>query len=530
MKKYRLLLINPAQQRKYKHYTAMTELGRMMGKKKLMIPLALPVVASLTPDNYAIEILDEELQPLPKELPDIVGISTLGPTMGRACEVADLYRAQGVPVVLGGPHASYSTAEALAHCDAVVVGEAEGAWPQCLADFERGELKQTYRADTYCSYDRAPMPRWDLLDSRDFFQVGVQASRGCPFKCDFCLVPDMYGRKMRYRDVDNVVEELKALPVKNVFFVDDNFTANKKQVRRLLPELKRLNISWACQTGIAVAKDPELLEEMAEAGCFNILIGFESLNAASLGEVHKRHNRDAEKYEDAIRKIHAAGIHINASFIIGFDHDILEAFDQIFDFCGKNNLSYVNLNLLGAVAGTALYERYQEEGRVFAGHPALRGGNFPRMHYYNMSQREIFDKFVETATRLYHPKTIHDKAIRLFGEGHFTRPFSARSSFWFKLRITLLMVKECVFTFNRHRRRLFFHLIALTRQRRVSIDRALSYLLSMIGFEKHLKYFSSHLDHFREMIQRQDRGPWRELPPADQPRGTSQGARTTVVD
>ena len=204
-RQYRLFLINPGQQRRYQHYTAMTELGRMARVKKFMVPLALPVVASLTPDHYDVRIIDEDIQPLPGELPDLVGITTLGSTVGRVMEIADMYRARGVPVVLGGPMAFDAMPDLVGRCDAAVVGEAELSWPRCLADFERGRLRPLYRADTFCDFSTPPPPRWDLIDRRHVFQVGVQASRGCPFSCDFCLVPRMYGRKMRYRDVDNLV-------------------------------------------------------------------------------------------------------------------------------------------------------------------------------------------------------------------------------------------------------------------------------------------------------------------------------------
>ena len=280
-KRYTLFLISPRQ--RFVNYPAHSEMARMFGKRRLMIPLALPTIAALTPDHYNIRIFDEEIETIPKNLkPDIVGITTLAATGKRAFELGDYYRSLGSKVIYGGPYASFMQEEALKHGDCVIAGEAEGKWEQALADFEHGFLKPVYESQNYVEYKTQKPPRWDLVNMNRIFQVAIQVSRGCPFNCDFCLVSKNFGRKMRYRDIDNVVAEIKAAPSKYFFFVDDNLTINKKYAKELMRAIIPLKISWGCMCSLDVATDEELLNLMAEAGCFNILVGFESLNPASL--------------------------------------------------------------------------------------------------------------------------------------------------------------------------------------------------------------------------------------------------------
>ena len=272
--KYLLFLISPAQ--KYVNYPAHSELAKIFGKRRLMIPLALPTIAALTPEHYDIRIFDEEIEKIPfDETPDIVGITTLAATINRAFELGDLYRKKGAKVVFGGPYASFQVEEALQHSDSVVVSEAEGKWEKCLE----------------VPYITQKPPRWDLVNLNRIFQIAIQVSRGCPFNCDFCLVSKNFGRKMRYREISNVVEELKAAPSKYFFFVDDNLTINKKYAKELMKAIIPLKISWGCMCSIDIATDDELLQLMADAGCFNILVGFESLNPDSLDASNKHHNK-----------------------------------------------------------------------------------------------------------------------------------------------------------------------------------------------------------------------------------------------
>jgi radical SAM superfamily enzyme YgiQ (UPF0313 family) len=508
-KKYSLFLISPRQ--RYINYPAHNELAKIFGKKRFMIPLALPTVAALTPAHYDIRIIDEEYDVLPHDAkPDIIGITTIAATISRAYELGDMYRAQGTRVVMGGPYASFMTEEALQHADAIVSGEAEGLWEQCLEDFEKGTLKAVYQSDICGTYKTQKPPRWDLVNMKNIFQVGIQVSRGCPYNCEFCLVSKLFGRKMRYREIPNVIEEIKAAPTSYFFFVDDNLTINKKYAKELMKALIPLGISWGCMCSLDVAKDDELLHLMAEAGCFNILIGFESLNPDSLGESNKRHNKDAAIYESAIQKIHAAGIHINASFVVGFDHDNLQAFDDIFEFTMKMNLPNVNLHLLNAPPGTELYKRYREEGRLFDCNPELGVGHFPTLHYMNVSQIDLFDRYMETIARFYDFKNIRAKAEKLFINGAFTRK-GGEIPVWMKARLSWITFKEFVMTGDKEKRKLFFFILKLIREKKIAIDKGLGFLIAMLGYNRHIKDHKKHMDEYRNIVLAQDKGAFRDI-------------------
>jgi hypothetical protein len=485
-------------------------MAKMFGKKRLMIPLALPTIASLTPDHYRIHIYDEEIEQLPlKVKPDIVGITTLAATGKRAFELGDHYRALGVKVIFGGPYASFMREEALKHGDCVIAGEAEGKWEQALKDFEAGCLKTVYESETYVEYTTQKPPRWDLVNTSRIFQLAIQVSRGCPFNCDFCLVSKNFGRKMRYREIDNVVEEIRAAPSKYFFFVDDNLTINKKYAKELMRAIIPLNISWGCMCSLDVATDEELLSLMAEAGCFNILVGFESLNPASLDESQKHHNRGGSIYAEAISKIQSAGIHINASFVVGFDNDTLEEFDRIFDFTMQHNLPNVNLHLLNAPPGTETHRKFNEEGRLLSCDPELGVGHFPTLHYMNMSQIEIFDKYMETVSKLYSFDTIRKKGEALLGNGAFTKP-GGEISAWMKARLSWITFKEFVLTRDPDRKKLFKFIVHLIRTKQIAIDKGLGFLLSMLGYNRHIREHQRNMAEYRKIVMDQDQGAWKK--------------------
>jgi radical SAM superfamily enzyme YgiQ (UPF0313 family) len=509
IKKYRLFLISPRQ--RFINYPAHSEMAKMFGKRRLMIPLALPTIAALTPAHYEISLFDEEIEDIPDHIkPDIVGITTLAATANRAFELGDRFRAMGAKVIFGGPYASFVQEDSLKHCDAVVVGEAEEKWERCLADFENGTLKQLYSADGYVAYKSQKPPRWDLVNMKRIFQVAIQVSRGCPFNCDFCLVSKNFGRKMRYREISNVVEEIKAAPSKYFFFVDDNLTINKKYAKELMRAIIPLKISWGCMCSLDVATDDELLTLMADAGCFNILVGFESLNADSLDEQHKHHNKGGKIYEEAIRKIHAAGIHINASFVVGFDNDTLAEFDRIFDFTLKYNLPHVNLHLLNAPPGTEVHKKFQEDGRLTYCNPEMGVGHFPTVHYMNMSQIDIFDRYMETIERLYSFETIRKKAEALFINGAYTRPGGDISPFM-KARLSWITFKAFVLTRDPERKRLFAFIMKLIRSKQIAIDKGLGFLLSMLGYNRHIREHKRNMKEYRKMVMEHDKGPWNQV-------------------
>ncbi len=487
------------------------ELCGLFGKKCLVTPLALPTLAAMTPYNYDISIVDEEFEKVPFDQHfDLVGITAMSQNIGRGYQIADVFCTKGSTVIMGGSYVTYKAEEALKHCDSVVIGEAEDIWADVIRDFETSTLKRTYQAGTLTDFKTSPIPRWDLMNHKHLLSLSVQVSRGCPFRCEFCLVYKIQGNKMRYREMDDVVAEIKALPTKNVFFVDDNLTVDKRYMRELLTAIKPLNIIWNCQVSIDVAKDEEFLQEMADAGCHYMLIGLESVNPSSLKETRKYHN-NLEFYRTAVERIHKVGIHIAGAFIVGFDNDEITAFDDILAFTNEMNLHFVMINILGFAPGTDIFERMKAEGRIYNDSAKAVAGMFNAAYYMNMSHAEMFEKYVQALEKAYDFENVFEKANNLFSEGNFTKVATDAISFGEKLLLVMKIIFNYSFTKKAHKRKLLFFMLKLMRTKQVSPNHFSYFLLSMEGFHRHVKYLRRNYDKFLSEIAQNDRGAYKDL-------------------
>jgi radical SAM superfamily enzyme YgiQ (UPF0313 family) len=254
--------------------------ARQPGGKALFPPLALEMVAALTPPEAEVRIIDEAVEAIDFEVPaDLVGITSMTAVAPRAYAVADRFRARGIPVCLGGMHPSACPEEAAQHADAVVIGEAEGLWPQVVADCRQGRLKQFYRRDSYPALEDVPTPRRDLLKPRAYAaSATVQTTRGCPFACTFCAVTNFFGRTYRFRPVQKVVEEVSAIKERVLFLVDDNIMGLPDYARNLFSALAGCGKLWFSQASLTALKDEGLLKLAQRAGCRGLFIGFESLS------------------------------------------------------------------------------------------------------------------------------------------------------------------------------------------------------------------------------------------------------------
>lgn len=499
-----ILLINP--KRRLRYLWDFKELCEVMGKKTPVPPLSLPTVAALTPASCNIRIIDEEVEEIDFTLrPDIVGITALGNTVKRGYEIADCFRSKGITVVMGGPQVSFNVENSLKHADAVVIGEAEGVWQQLLEDFEQGNLKKQYKADVPCTYNTSPLPRWDLIKTESIMAMPVQVSRGCPYKCEFCVVRNMLGKKHRYRDIDDVISEIKALPKRQLTFADDNLTANKKYAHELMARLKPLRVSWMCQASLDICEDSELLTKMAESGCTSILIGIESLDDAALLEAGKYQNK-IEKYEQGIKTIHDHGIHVIGSFIVGFDTDELDAFDRIYDFTVKNGITMISLNVLTAYPGTDLYERMLGNGRINAIDTDMLG-IYPTMQYYKVSQAAMFRKFFKTLEKMYSYPTVLEKAATTFSNERFIHYNEADISVLDKLRSIIYLLRQYFKTTDDAKRELFRMLFKMAREKKVSMGSMIEYLLLIASFNGYLDATVEHRRTILAEIEQVDPGP-----------------------
>lgn len=330
--------------------------------------LSLATVAALTPPGVEISLTDDLINPVAldgglKDV-DLVGITCSTKTAPRAYQIASAYRGRGVPVILGGIHPTAVPEEALEHGDAVVVGEAEESWPRVIEDFQRGDLERIYRQDAFTSPEQIPAARRDIYNPKDYFPLDLlQATRGCPYLCDFCSVRRFFGGTYRYRPVSDVIGEIRSLPHRVIMFADDNIVGHPRYSRELLEALIPLRKWWIGQASLAGLEDEEKVMLMAKSGCVGLLIGFESIVEENIKLSRKHQNRPAE-YLKIIRTLHRHGIAIWASFLFGFDHDDPGIFERTVRFAIEAKFFSVVFAILTPYPGTALCERLRGEGRL----------------------------------------------------------------------------------------------------------------------------------------------------------------------
>ena len=335
-------------------------------KKAPCPPLGLVMVAALTPPEVEVSLTDENVTAIDfQKETDLVGITALTVTAPRAYEIADNFRARGVKVILGGAHPSALPEEASQHADAVVIGEAEGIWPNLIEDFKANKLQRVYRQRERPSLVNLPIPRRDLFAKGAYYVTNtISTTRGCPYSCSFCSVTLFFGHTYRCRPVEEVLKEIETLNQRKLIgFVDDNIVGNPKFAKELFRALLPYKIKWVSQASVMVARDDELLKLAAASGCMSLLIGFETLSPANLAAVGKRVNV-VDEYENVIKKIHSHGIAIHGFFILGLDEDDEDVFKRTVRFAQKMRLESAQFAWPVPYPGTALYESLDKTGRI----------------------------------------------------------------------------------------------------------------------------------------------------------------------
>lgn len=380
-------------------------------------------LAAITPPAHTIEVVHEQVREvsIPDEPDvDVVAISFFSGFARRAYAIADAYRALGVRVVLGGPHVSYWVDEALEHADVVVTGEAESVWPDVVRDLAAGTHAPVYRGAPR-ELSGLPCPRYDLLEDRFVVRRVVQATRGCPFTCSFCSVPDL-NPGFRVRPVDEVVRDIAATPFRSpiadkvVWFWDDNLLVKRQWAKALLHEMRGLDKWWLTQASIDVTRDAELLRAMEASGCIGIFLGIESLDEADLRRANKKQNKVRE-YADAIAKLHDHGICVMAGFISGFDDQTPDAILRTADRLDEIGVDVPFLSVLTPFRGTPLYDAMLREGRI------LEDRDWPFYNGYNVAFRpakmtpgELREAHRAQWRRAFAPSRVALRALRGVGQ------------------------------------------------------------------------------------------------------------------
>ncbi len=338
------------------------------GKHVLTPTLALTSIGAATPRDWQVHYWDENLlqgAPPWKPFPQVVGITVHLTFAHRAYELSAWYRRRGARVILGGPHVISCPCEAAPHADALAIGEGVQLWPRMLHHAAANRLRKTYRGDYRRPYGEEPRPRRDLLPRRCFLTTtSLIATRGCHNRCGFCYLATR-GLHMPYqrRDVDEVASEFQADRQPYGVFTDNNLGSDPTYLRELCRTLRPLEKIWSAAVTIDVADDPTLVRDMALAGCTGVFIGFETLQDENLVEAHKRSPPPAD-YARRVRIFHDNGIHVNGSFVFGFDHDRKQVFERTVAWIEENRLECATFHILTPYPDTPLFRKLEGEGRL----------------------------------------------------------------------------------------------------------------------------------------------------------------------
>ena len=355
---------------RYSHWveliTAESEESRFVRHRRIIrFPqLTMPLLAAYTPTHWRVTHTDEIVQRVRFNKPfSLVGITANTAAAPHAYRLSSKYREQGIPVVIGGPHATLMPDEVAQFADAVVVGEGELVWPRILRDCENGHLEKLYCNDHLPDLKGTPPPRWDLIKGRVYGKGVSIATRGCPFACDYCSIPAMYSRRMRYRPIGEIVDEIRRMPGRALIFWDDNIGANREYAKELFRAITPLNRWWTSQVTHDIAFDDEFLTLAARSGCKAFFIGLESVSQNSLNGANKKHNR-VSSYGEVTRRLHEQGIAIQAGTIFGFDHDEKSIFRDTVEYFREIAIDSATIGILVPYPNTPLFRRLDEEGRI----------------------------------------------------------------------------------------------------------------------------------------------------------------------
>lgn len=414
-----LLLINPRNP-----LVRLTSKNNRWNKYRVWKPLGLLVLAGLTPADWDITVVDENVEEpdydaLPR--PDLVGITAFTSQAPRAYIVAAGFRARGVPVVMGGIHATMRREEVASRVDAVVTGEAESIWAQVLADTVAGRLAPVY-AGALQPMERTPAARHDLLPEGYYFG-SIQTTRGCPLDCSFCSVTAFNGRTYRRRPVADVIAEFGQIREKHVLIVDDNLIGTRRDHIARAKELfqamidAKLDKRWFCQATINMADDEELLQLARRAGCIGVFVGFETVTDGGLVEVHKKYNlQKGREFRDSVRRIQRHHITVAGSFIVGLAVDRPGVGKRIAATAKQYGLDFLNLLYLTPLPGTTLWDSMEAEGSIAATRfPAdweLYTLNNPVTHHEHFSRDEIIQETSNCMREFYSLSQVTRRVLR----------------------------------------------------------------------------------------------------------------------
>lgn len=360
------------------------------------IQITMPYLAGFIDEQrYAITLIDEYNQQIPYDGHfDLVALTVNTPNATHCYEISKSFREKGSRVIMGGPHVTLLPDEARQHCDYLIIGEAEETWTRFLEEFYEGTAQAVYQSENAPSLVGLPIPKRQLVKNRFFNRGAVFATRGCPYKCSYCNLKQIYHDCFRTRPVDEVMEDIKSIQSKYFVFWDDNFFGEPAYAMALMKELKSLNKRWAAQVTLDRCQDEALLKLAKQAGCTYLFVGLESFSNSSLQSVNKSINH-VEKYKSTIALLHKNGLSIQAGIIFGFDSDTKDTFQEALNTCNELGIDGVTVSILTPLPRTPIYDQLKSEGRLLTENWTHYNGKtrvafVPR----NMTPEELFEGYM----------------------------------------------------------------------------------------------------------------------------------------
>lgn len=385
--------------------------------KYVVPPLSLAIIASLTPSDVEVSIVDENIEEIDfNEKVDLVGITVTSITAPRGYEIADMFRSKNVPVVIGGIHVRLMHKQSLEHADSVIIGEAENLWWRVINDFKHNRLKRVYKNKKRPGLTDNPLPKWDLVKNTKYSVATIMATRGCPHNCEFCVVRQHFGNNIRKRPVEDVVKEVAYLRkyYHRFWFVDYNMFFDKAYAKQLLNGIVPLGISYICFANMYIYKDNELLDLMVKSGCKRVSIGFETTDPKGLKLLNKTGLNRIKEYAQAVKKIQGYGIQVKPQFIIGFDYDNTRVFDEIETFVNENNILFPDIYLAGTFYGTSHFRRLKKEGRIDMNAYSSNKMGYVMLDVGSLGRENAVFKTKALYSRLYSYDAIFDRMKKFY--------------------------------------------------------------------------------------------------------------------
>jgi len=405
MKKKKILIIQP---------TPYDRHGNLVKKERLyFVGLALPLLAALTPDDFEVDLCYETIEDVPFDTDaDLIGISSMGHAVMRTIDIAGEFRKRGKKVILGGYMVSLMPEEAQKYCDSVMIGDAEETWGEMLEDYRNGTLKKVYQKKL--TVLKTPLPKYELVTQK---KIGcflpVQAGRGCPKACSFCSVYCLYHGQYLKREISEVIRDIRRvrdLGFRQFLLIDDNIFSDRDYAIALCSEIRKMKMYWMTQCSIDISRDEELLDIIAESGCYMLSFGLESISKESLIGMHKAW-ADPDLYDSQIGIIRNHGIDISTEMVVGAEGDTLESIRETAQFVEKSHIAVPRFYILTPIPGTEYYDEMRAQNRIYNtdmySYNACEAVHYPK----NMTPQELTKAYWDLYNSVYSVRSILKRTL-----------------------------------------------------------------------------------------------------------------------